>query len=251
MIGQNHKLPIILIMVLSIMTMPVSFEMASNVIAQNTSSPLDTNNSNSSSISAGSSNQSSGIPDNAPGLKGEKGDKGDRGPPGPKGPKGDKGALGPKGPKGDKGLKGDRGPAGPQGPQGIPGPAGPSGQQGIPGPEGPQGPQGIPGPEGPVGEQGEGGPEGPTGPPGPQIVTGKIYTEPGNSANGTDIQSIAYCKDGDTALGGGFSFNRFNGNISHISSNPYYDYGWQLLVSGDGWFVGHAYVTCFDNSESP
>src|SRR5829696_2879347 len=211
-----------------------------------------------------------GIP-GADGPVGPPGPAGADGPPGPPGPAGADGQDGPPGPAGADGLPGPPGPAGvdglsgPPGPAGAEGPPGPIGEKGSPGPagdEGPPGPagetgaQGPPGLKGPVGETGAQGPPGPQGkigeqgPAGPnQIVGTSIYTDVGDAG----ITSTAECKNGDTAISGGFSVINQGEPGTVVSSQPVTDSkGWyaEIVSQGEGNQLDkiQAIAVCFDNS---
>src|SRR5215217_5803425 len=207
-------------------------------------------------------------PAGADGQDGPAGPSGPQGPPGSPGSPGLEGPAGPPGPPGADGLPGPPGSPGvdglpgPPGPAGAEGPPGPIGEPGSPGPEGPQGPvgktgaQGPPGLKGPVGETGAQGPPGPQGkigeqgPAGPnQILGTSIYTDVGDAG----ITSTAECKNGDTAISGGFSIINQGEPGTVVSSQPVTDSkGWyaEIVSEGEGNQLDkiQAIAVCFDNS---
>ncbi len=215
-----------------------------------------------------------------PGIAGADGQEGPEGPPGAVGPPGPVGSPGAEGPVGPPGLAGADGLPGPQGPEGPPGPAGSPGLEGPPGPigeTGAQGPPGAPGNDGPPGPIGEKGPQGPPGPEGPagetgaqgppgpqgkagaqglagpnQIFSTSLYTNVGDAGE----TSTAECKNGDTAISGGFVLNNQGEPGTVISSQPVTDStGWFASITtngeGDQLDTIQAIAVCFENSPSP
>ena len=178
------------------------------------------------------------------GLSGPPGPAGAEGPPGPIGEKGSPGPAGdegPPGPAGETGALGPPGSPGPEGPQGTVGKTGAQGPPGLKGPVGETGAQGPPGPQGKIGEQGPAGPN--------QIVGTSIYTDVGDAG----ITSTAECKNGDTAISGGFSVINQGEPGTVVSSQPVTDSkGWyaEIVSQGEGNQLDkiQAIAVCFDNS---
>jgi hypothetical protein len=119
---------------------------------------------------------------------------------------------------------------------------------GAVGPAGPAGPAGQRGPAGADGEDGE------RGPPGPSNVNENIYTvadtTPGTcTGNGCSATSQADCRDGDTALSGGYTTGH-PGSVTFLPvGGPTDPTGWTTTVTsitGQGISVTTT-VVCFEN----
>jgi hypothetical protein len=145
--------------------------------------------------------------------------------------------------------------------------SGGTGSPGVTGSQGPQGPTGDTGPAGPKGDTGATGLTGATGPQGPAGVTGATGAAgpqgpPGDTTVYQDVQKIgndgigvvtALCPGSETAVGGGYSWQRDVGAP---------DVGFEVVEDapvgapgefGEGWTVGYtpvqagnltAYVIC-------
>lgn len=118
--------------------------------------------------------------------------------------------------------------------EGPPGETGPAGPMGMTGPEGPQGATGPQGPMGAMGAMGEPGPMGPSG------VLG-FYRREDNATltPGMRTEVIAWCDDGDMAVGGGFDCQFASGYVIERSqaTQEQLEPSTGMRREGGGWVI--------------